>query len=88
MFFRGTVFFFLFVLTIWATIWALDFSENHRIKFYPPDDTVTYLTEQHETLEARALELTHPRTGERMRFETELPAYFTEFLSKLGAEER
>ena len=58
MFFRGTVFFFLFVLTIWATIWALDFSENHRIKFYPPDDTVTYLTEQHETLEARALELT------------------------------
>ena len=30
MFFRGTVFFFLFVLTIWATIWALDFSENHE----------------------------------------------------------
>ena len=58
MFFRGTVFFFLFVLTIWATIWALDFSENHRIKFYPPDDTVTYLTEQHEALEAQALELT------------------------------
>ena len=58
MFFRGTVFFFLFVLTIWATIWALDFSENHRIKFYPPDDTVTYLTEQHEELEAQALELT------------------------------
>ena len=58
MFFRGTVFFFLFVLTIWATIWALDFSENHRIKFYPPDETVTYLTEEHENLEARALELT------------------------------
>ena len=62
MFFRGTVFFFLFVLTIWATIWALDFSENHRIKFYPPDDTVTYLTEQHEALEAQALELT-PLSG-------------------------
>lgn len=58
MFFRGTVFFFLFVLTIWGTIWALDFSENHRIKFYPPDDTVAYLTEQHEALEAQALELT------------------------------
>ena len=58
MFFRGTVFFFLFVLTIWATIWALDFSENHRIKFYPPDDTVQYLTDEHEALEAEALKLT------------------------------
>jgi len=62
MFFRGTVFFFLFVLTIWATIWALDFSENHRIKFYPPDETVAYLTEEHEALEAKALELT-PQSG-------------------------
>ena len=52
MFFRGTVFFFLFVLTIWATIWARDFSENHRIKFYPPDEVVDYLTAEHETLEA------------------------------------
>ena len=54
MFFRGTVFFFLFVLTIWATIWALDFSENHRIKFYPPDEVVDYLTAEHESLETAA----------------------------------
>ena len=40
-----------------------------------------------QCLHARALELTHPRTGERLRFETELPGYFTEFLSKLGPEE-
>ena len=58
MFFRGTVFFFLFVLTIWATIWALDFSENHRIKFYPPDETIQYLTDEHEALEAEVRKLT------------------------------
>ena len=58
MFFRGTVFFFLFVLTIWATIWALDFSENHRIKFYPPDEVVDYLTAEHESLEAAAYQIT------------------------------
>ncbi len=58
MFFRGTVFFFLFVLTIWATIWALDFSENHRIKFYPPDEVVEYLTAEHEKIEKAAYEMT------------------------------
>ena len=58
MFFRGMVFFFLFVLTICATIWALDFSENHRIKFYPPDEVVEYLTAEHETLEAMACQMT------------------------------
>lgn len=62
MFFRGTVFFFLFVLTIWGTIWALDFSENHRIKFYPPDEVVDYLTAEHETLEKVAYQTT-PLTG-------------------------
>ena len=62
MFFRGMVFFFLFVLTIWATIWALDFSENHRVKFYPPDEVVDYLTAEHETLEATAYQMT-PLTG-------------------------
>ena len=58
MFFRGTVFFFLFVLTIWGTIWALDFSENHRIKFFPPDDVMDYLTAEHENLEAAACRMT------------------------------
>ncbi len=62
MFFRGAVIFFLFVLTIWGTIWALDFSENHRIKFYPPDEVVDYLTTEHETLEAMAYRMT-PMTG-------------------------
>ena len=57
-FFRGTVFFFLFVLTIWGTIWALDFSDNHRIKFYPPDEVVDYLTAEHESLEAAVNRMT------------------------------
>lgn len=64
MFFRGTVFFFLFVLTIWGTIWALDFSDNHRIKFYPPDEVVAYLTAEHESLEAAAYQIT-PATGKK-----------------------
>ena len=63
-FFRGTVFFFLFVLTIWGTIWALDFSEKHRIKFYPPDEVVEYLTAEHESLEAAAYQIT-PATGKK-----------------------
>ena len=62
MFFRGTVFFFLFMLTIWATVWALDFTENHRIKFYPSDEVVEYLTTEHESLEAMAYQMT-PITG-------------------------
>ncbi len=58
MLFRGTVFFCLFGLTILGTIWALDFSDNHRIKFYPPDEVVDYLTAEHETLEAAVCQLT------------------------------
>lgn len=58
MFFRGTVFFFLFVLTIWGTIWALDFSDNHRIKFFPPDEVTEYLTAEHESLESAAYRMT------------------------------
>lgn len=64
MFFRGTVFFFLLVLTIWGTIWALDFSDNHRIKFYPADKVVDYLTTEHESLEAAAYQIT-PETGKK-----------------------
>lgn len=62
MFFRGMVYFVLFALTIWGTIWALDFSENHRIKFFPPDEVVDYLTAEHETIEKAAYEMT-PRAG-------------------------
>ncbi len=39
-----------------------------------------------QCLHARAIEFTHPRTLERLRFETELPAYFTDVLSRLGPE--
>ena len=56
--FRGTVLVILFVLTVWGTIWALDFNENHRIKFFPPDDVVNYLTAEHENLEAAAGQIT------------------------------
>jgi len=58
LFFHGMVYFFLFVLTIFFTIKALDYSENHRVKFFPPDEIVEYLTKEHEALEARALPLT------------------------------
>ena len=64
MLFRGLVFAILFGLTIWGTIWALDFSENHRIKFYPPDEVVEYLTAEHESLEAAAYQIT-PATGKK-----------------------
>ena len=60
----GTVYLVLFGLTIWGTIWALDFSENHRIKFYPPDEVVAYLTAEHESLEAAAYQIT-PATGKK-----------------------
>ena len=37
-----------------------------------------------QCLHARELEFTHPRSGERLRLTTELPAYFTDFLRRLG----
>lgn len=40
-----------------------------------------------QCLHARELEFTHPRTGERLHLTTDLPAYFTEFLAKLGERE-
>ena len=40
-----------------------------------------------QCLHARELEFTHPRTGERLHLTTDLPAYFTEFLAKLGGRE-
>ena len=52
------MFFFLFVLTIWGTIWALDYSETHRIKFFPPDEVVDYLTAEHESLEGTVNQIT------------------------------
>ncbi len=40
-----------------------------------------------QCLHARELEFTHPRSGERLHLCTELPAYFTGFLAKLGEKE-
>ena len=37
-----------------------------------------------QCLHARAIRFIHPRTGEAMRFETELPAYFLQVLEKLN----
>ena len=39
-----------------------------------------------QCLHARELKFIHPRTGEQMHFETELPIWFTEVLSRLGPE--
>ena len=41
-----------------------------------------------QCLHARRLHLIHPVTGEELRFESELPEYFTSVLDKLGAIER
>ena len=60
MFFHGTVYIILFALTIWGTIWALDFSDNHRIKFFPPDEVMEYLSAEHEALEEAACRLAPP----------------------------
>ena len=40
-----------------------------------------------QCLHARTLRFLHPRTGERMEVTSELPAYFTEVLRRLGPEE-
>ena len=41
-----------------------------------------------QLLHACRLELTHPKTGERMAFEAPLPAYFSDVLEKLEREEQ
>lgn len=61
-FLHGMAYVFLFALTIWGTIWALEFSDNHRIKFYPADEVVNYLAAEHEKLEEAAVQLT-PSSG-------------------------
>ena len=40
-----------------------------------------------QCLHARELEFTHPRSGERVHLTCPLPAYFTDFLSRLGEPE-
>ena len=37
-----------------------------------------------QCLHARSLKFIHPRTGEQVRLETELPPYFVEALGRLG----
>ena len=51
---------------------------------YGPRDCIRRLNGQ--CLHARVLGFTHPITGEAMRFESPLPAYFTEFLHTLRKE--
>jgi 23S rRNA pseudouridine1911/1915/1917 synthase len=36
-----------------------------------------------QCLHAKIIEFTHPRSGERMRFETGLPGYFEETIERL-----
>lgn len=47
---------------------------------YGPKKVITSLMGQ--CLHAKTLGIVHPRTGERMQFDSELPDYFTEFLRK------
>ena len=51
---RVVVILFLFALTVWSTIWILNFNDRHRIKFFPPDEVAEYLAVEHESLEAAA----------------------------------
>ena len=41
-----------------------------------------------QCLHARELEFTHPRSGERVHLTCPLPAYFTEYLARLGGKSR
>jgi hypothetical protein len=75
-FVSGTVVCVLFVLALWGTIRILDFGEKHRIKFYPPDEVVAYLTAEHEALEATVCQMT-PLAGK----EDDIP--FSRFDAKL-----
>ena len=58
LFSRGLVLFFLFTLTILATICALDFSKKNLISFFPPNEVMDYLAAEHESLEATAYQIT------------------------------
>ncbi|MBE6816571.1 MAG: RluA family pseudouridine synthase [Ruminococcaceae bacterium] len=51
---------------------------------YGPKKVITELHGQ--CLHAKHIGFTHPRTGEWLEFESDLPAYFTSFLSKLQEE--
>jgi len=54
---RGTMLLLLLAVTIWSTIWALNYSDTHRIKFFPPEEVMEYLSAEHENLENAASQL-------------------------------
>ena len=51
---------------------------------YGPKKVITELNGQ--CLHAIHLGFVHPKTGKYMQFETELPAYFKQFLNRLKGE--
>ena len=53
---------------------------------YGPKNCIKSLNGQ--CLHAKELGFVHPRTGEWMRFDSPLPPYFTEFLTRLRKEHR
>ena len=59
---RGMMFLLLLALMAWGTVWALDFNDNHHVKFYPPNEVVDYLAAEHEALETTAYRMM-PLTG-------------------------
>ena len=48
---------------------------------YGPKKVITEL--QGQCLHAKVIGFTHPKTGKRLLFESELPAYFQNFLKKI-----
>ena len=54
-------------------------------ELYGPQKAIKRL--QGQCLHARALGFTHPVTGERLYFESQLPEYFTSFLKTLRPKE-
>ncbi|MFR3074784.1 MAG: RNA pseudouridine synthase, partial [Gemmiger formicilis] len=53
---------------------------------YGPKNCIKSLNGQ--CLHAKELGFVHPRTGEWMQFDSPLPPYFTEFLTRLRKEHR
>ena len=55
---RGLVLLALFALTLWSTLRVLDYHENHRARFFLPDEVTDYLVTEHESLEAAVHRMT------------------------------
>ena len=85
-FYRCTIMVFLFFVTMAGVIWAMDFFEEHHVKFYPTDrQVVKYLIDEHESIEAAAYEMTTMAGRDENVPVGQFGAEFVEKLKPVGA---